>query len=201
MSAATGDHLFANPMPAGLGALAMACYGFFAILSGNVTHDAAPLLCIWLFGGFLIQLVVTIIEFRDKNLPGANVFLVFSCVFMLVGGASAAAKYFLHHAEMPFDPVIEGWLWLGIGLWLFFIMPCFLKSPRILFFLGSLLCITTACIVALDFGVTVGRPMIAKVGAYCCLGAGTLAIYLSGAIAVNTHFGRQILPVSSPLVK
>jgi succinate-acetate transporter protein len=195
------EHVFANPMPAGLGALAMACYGFFAVLSGNVSHDAAPLLAIWLLGGFFVQLVVAIIEFRDKNMPGANVFLVFSCIFMLVGGMSIAGKFFLHRAGIPFDPTIEGWLWLGIGLWLFLIMPCFLKSPRILFFLGSLLCITVICLIALDMGVKVARPLIAQVGAWCLLVAGSLAIYLSGAIALNTHFGRQILPISTPLVK
>ncbi|MEI6856984.1 hypothetical protein [Psychrilyobacter sp.] len=35
---------WSNPTPAGLVALAVACFCFFAILSGKVTHDAMPLL-------------------------------------------------------------------------------------------------------------------------------------------------------------
>jgi uncharacterized protein len=195
------EHVFSNPLPAGLGALAMACFGFGAMLSGKVTHDAAPILAAWLIGGFFVQLVVAIIEFRDKNLPGANVFLVFSCIFMLTGALSVGSKYFLHQFNMPFDASIEGWLWLAISLWIYILLPCFLKSPKILFFLGFLLCIALACLIALDFGVKAGRAQIALTGAYCLFGAGAMAIYLAGAIALNTHFGKQVLPITTPFIK
>lgn len=195
------EHLFANPLPAGLGALAMACFGFGALLSGKVTHDAAPILAAWLVGGFVVQLVVAIIEFRDKNLPGANVFLVFSCIFMLTGALSVGSKYFLTHAGYVFDASIEGWLWLAISLWMYIVLPCFLKSPKILFILGLLLCVALACLVALDFGIQAGRATVAQTGAYCLFGAGSLAIYLAGALALNTHFGRQILPITTPFIK
>jgi succinate-acetate transporter protein len=195
------EHVFANPLPAGLGALAMACFGFFAMLSGKVTHDAAPILAAWLIGGFFVQLVVAIIEFRDKNMPGANVFLVFSSIFMLTGALSVSAKYFLHRAGMPFDASIEGWLWLAITMWICIVLPCFLKSPKILFILGSLLCVALFCLISLDFGVVAGRAMIAKTGAYSLLIAGILAIYLAGALSLNTHFGRQVLPITTPFVK
>ncbi|MBF0507640.1 MAG: hypothetical protein HQK57_01780 [Deltaproteobacteria bacterium] len=195
------EHLFSNPLPAGLGALAMACFGFGAMLSGSVTHDAAPILAAWLIGGFFVQLVVAIIEFRDKNLPGANVFLVFSCIFMLTGALSVGAKYFLHRAGMPFDASIEGWLWLAISLWIYIMLPCFLKSPKILFILGLFLCVALACLVSLDFGITLGRGAIAKTGAYSLFIAGSLAIYLAGAMSLNAHFGRQILPITAPFIK
>lgn len=195
------DHQFANPLPAGLGALAMACFGFGALLSGKVSHDAAPILAAWLIGGFFVQIVVAVIEFRDKNLPGANVFLVFSSIFMLTGALSVASKYFLHRAGMPFDASIEGWLWLAISLWIYIMLPCFLKSPKILFILGFLLCVALACIITLDFGVTGGRIVVAQTGAYCLFAAGSLAIYLAGAMSLNSHFGKTILPLSSPFIK
>lgn len=194
------DHLFSNPLPAGLGTLAMACFGFGALLSGKVTHDVAPVLAAWLVGGFFVQIVVAIIEFRDKNLPGANVFLIFSCMFMLTGALSLSAKYFLHQAGMAFDASIEGWLWLAISLWFYILLPCVLKSPKILFIIGVLICIALACIVCLDFGIVGGRAAIAKIGAYSLFGAGILAIYLAGAIAINTHFEKQLLPVTAPFI-
>jgi len=195
------DHVFANPLPAGLGTLAMACFGFGALLTGKVTHDVTPILAVWLIGGFFVQIVVAIIEFRDKNLPGANVFLMFSCIFMLTGALSFSAKYFFHQAGMPYDAAIEGWLWLAITLWFFMMLPCFLKSPKILFMIGVLICIALPCIVALDFGITAGRATIAKIGGYSLFITGILAIYLAGAISVNTHFGRQILPTTAPIVQ
>jgi len=194
-------HVFANPLPAGLGTLAMACFGFGALLTGKVSHDVTPILAVWLIGGFFVQIVVAVIEFRDKNLPGANVFLMFSCIFMLTGALSFGAKYFLHQAGMPYDAAIEGWLWLAITLWFFMMLPCFLKSPKILLMIGILICIALPCIVALDFGITAGRATIAKTGGYSLYITGILAIYLAGAISINTHFGRQILPTTAPFVQ
>ena len=195
------EHQFANPLPAGLGALAMACFGFAALLSGKVSHDAAPILAAWLIGGFFVQIVVAVIEFRDKNLPGANVFLVFSSMFMLTGALSVGSKYFLHRAGMPFDASIEGWLWLATALWIYIMLPCFLKSPKILFILGALLCVALACLIALDFGITSGRATIAQIAAYCLFGAGLLSIYLAGAMSLNGHFGKQVLPVTTPFIQ
>jgi len=195
------DHVFANPLPAGLGTLAMACFGFGALLTGKVSHDVTPILAVWLIGGFFVQIVVAVIEFRDKNLPGANVFLMFSCIFMLTGALSFSAKYFLHQSGMPYDAAIEGWLWLAITLWFFMMLPCFLKSPKILLMIGILICIALPCIVALDFGVTAGRATIAKTGGYTLYITGILAIYLAGAISINTHFGKQILPITAPFVQ
>ena len=55
---------WANPTPAGLVALAVACFGFFAILSGRVTHDAMPLLGAWLLGGFVVQFIVALLDLK-----------------------------------------------------------------------------------------------------------------------------------------
>lgn len=195
------QHLFANPLPAGLGALAIACFGFYAVLSGSVTHEAAPILAVWLIGGFIVQVVVALIEFRDKNLPGANVFLVFAGFFMLTGAMSLFTKYFLHAHGMPFDGRIEGWMWIPTGVWLLMMVPCFLKSPRMLFFLGLLLVIIVGCLVALDMGVVTGRAAIARFASWTLLLSGIIALYLSGAVAINGHLGKEFLPITTPLMK
>jgi hypothetical protein len=179
----------------------MGCFGFAAMLMGLVSHDAAPILAAWLIGGFFVQIVVAVIEFRDKNLPGANVFLIFSSIFMLTGALSVGSKYYLHRAGMPFDASIEAWLWLAVSLWIYIMLPCFLKGPKVLFLLGLLLCIALACIIALDFGIPAGRAQIAQVGGCCLFAAGFLGIYLSGAMSLNAHFGKSILPITSPFIK
>lgn len=49
---------WANPAPAGLVALAVSCFCFFALFNERVTENAAALLGWWLLGGFVIQLIV-----------------------------------------------------------------------------------------------------------------------------------------------
>lgn len=99
------------------------------------------------------------------------------------------------------NPLPAGLGALAITLWICIVLPCFLKSPKILFILGSLLCVALFCLISLDFGVVTGRAMIAQFGAYSLLIAGSLAIYLAGAISLNTHFGKQVLPITTPFIK
>jgi len=74
---------WANPSPAALVALALACFCFFALLTGRVTPAATPLLAIWLACCFIIQIVAAILDLKAGNLSGGNLFLFFSCFFML----------------------------------------------------------------------------------------------------------------------
>jgi len=120
MSAHAQDHLFSNPLPAGLGSLAIACFGF-------------------------------------------------------------------------------GAMWLATSLWIYIMLPCFLKSPNILFILGFLLCIALACLVSVNFGLKLA--ILRQICSLCLFGAGILAIYLAGALSLNLHFGRQVLPISTPFIK
>jgi succinate-acetate transporter protein len=74
---------WANPAPAGLTALAIACFTFYALLTGKVELTALPLLGAWLLGGFIVQIVVGIIEYKEGNLIGGNVFTVFAAFLCL----------------------------------------------------------------------------------------------------------------------
>ena len=191
------QHQFATPLPAGLGALGIACFGLFALFSHRTTHESAPILLAWFLGGFVVQLVTAIIEFRDKSVAGGNVFLVFACFFMLTGAVSLASKYFLPAFKMPLDHSIEAWLWLPAGLWLAMMLPCFLKGPSVLFILGVVVEIIVVCLIAINFHFAL--PLFGELAVWSSLISGILAIYLSGAIAINAVFGRTVLYVGSPL--
>ncbi len=191
------QHLFATPLPAGLGALGIACFGLFALFSGRISHEASPILAAWFLGGFVVQLVTAIIEFRDQSVAGGNVFLVFACFFMLSGAVSLTAKYFLLAFKMPLDLGVDAWMWLPAGLWLGIMLPCFLKSPSVLFVLGVFVELIVVALIALNFKIA--PAFFIKVAVYCSLISGLLAVYLSGAIAMNATFGRTVLPVGSPL--
>ena len=100
---------------------------------------------------------------------------------------------------MHLDTGVEGWLWLATALWLGAMLPCFLKSPRVLFILGVLLDLIVWGIVLMDFGFD--KAIFAPITAWGLLIAGILGIYLAAAVAINTEFGKAILYVGGPLVK
>lgn len=192
---------FANPAPAGLVALAIACFGFFALLSGNVDHSAMPLLGCWLLGGFVVQLVVALIELRQGAILGGNVFLVFSSFFMLTGGIEFFVKaYFNTVGGVPLDTRLDGYAWLVLLLILVLWTPCYMKSAP--FFLSL-------AVIFLDIGVffvafTDLRILSGSFGvcaAYALLICGLLGIYVASAIQLQAAFGRAILPMPGPMLK
>ena len=127
------EHTFASPQPAALAALAIACFAFFAILTGRVSHAAAPIAACWLVGGAVCQIIAGIMELKDHNISGGNVMLFFGAFFMLVAALGFSVTYRLHAAGLPFDGRIEGWCWLAGWVFLVTLTPCNLKSPKLLF--------------------------------------------------------------------
>jgi len=89
------EHSFATPAPAGLAALAVACFGFGAVFLGKVDLSGFPLLAAWLIGGCLVQYTTAVMELKDHNLTGGNVFLFFSAFFMLAAAISVFAKWYM----------------------------------------------------------------------------------------------------------
>ncbi|HNT57781.1 MAG TPA: GPR1/FUN34/YaaH family transporter, partial [Syntrophales bacterium] len=82
------EHTFASPGPAGLAALAVACFGFGAVFLGKVGLGGLPLLAAWLIGGGIVQYTTAVMELKDHNITGGNVFLFFSAFFMFAAALS-----------------------------------------------------------------------------------------------------------------
>ncbi len=192
---------FANPAPAGLVALAVACFTFFALLSGKVGATAIPLLGCWLLGGFIVQLTVAIIELKEGALLGGNVFLFFSAFFMFTGGIEFFVKaYFASVNGTPIDGRMDGWAWLVLWIVLMLWTPAYLKTgPAMLGLL--ILCLDVACffVAFMDLGILAKTYSI--YAAYFLLFTGCFGIYVGAAIQLNDAFGRTILPMPGPLLK
>jgi len=88
------EHSFASPGPAGLAALAVACFGFGAVFLGKVDISGYPLLAAWLVGGGIVQYTGSVMELKDHNITGGNVFLFFSAFFMFAAALSVFAKWY-----------------------------------------------------------------------------------------------------------
>ncbi len=190
---------WSNPTPAGLVALAIACFCFFALLTGRVTGAAVPLLGIWLLGGFVVQLVVAIVDLKGGNTTGGNTFLFFSAFFMLVGGLEMLFKFQMANNNILLDARIDGWAWMVLTIVLLLWTPAFLKTPLVLSLIVFALNIALPFITLMDLEVL--SADFAFIPAYALLAAGILGIYLSAAIIVNGAFGREVYPMPGPILK
>jgi succinate-acetate transporter protein len=192
---------WANPIPAGLVSLAVACVSFFGLLSGNVNHSAMPLLGCWLIGGFVVQIVVALIELREGAILGGNVFLFFSAFFTLTGGLEFFVKaYFNTVGGQPIDTTLDGYAWSVLFISLLLWTPAYLKKSTAVMGLLVVAVDVGACLVML-MDLKILGSSYSIVAAYALLIAGILAVYLAAAIQLQAAFGRAILPIPDPIIK
>lgn len=196
------EHTFVSPGPAGLGALAVACFGFGAVFSGKVGLGGLPLLAAWLVGGGIVQYTVAVMELKDHNMTGGNVFLFFSAFFMFGAALSVMAKYLMLSGMIGTvkpESMVEGFCWMAGASFLTVVTPSYLKSPTPLLLIVLLLDVVLWLIVGLDMGM-LGAEIKPAIG-YLLYAAGWIAIYLVAAIVNNNIYGRVVLPTFGALIK
>ncbi len=191
---------WANPAPAGLTALAVACFTFYALLTGKVDATALPLLGAWLLGGFVVQLIVGLIEYKEGSLIGANVFTVFAAFFMFTGGIEMFIKFNNAMNKVTLDARIDGWAWLVLAITLVIWTFGYLKTSPLCLNL-AVICLDVACILIAFHDLGVMGPSSAIIAGNFLLLTGIMGLYTAGAIILNTSFGRTILPMGGPVIK
>jgi len=194
------EHTFASPGPAGLAALAVACFGFGAVFLGKVGLGGLPLLAAWLIGGGIVQYTTAVMELKDHNITGGNVFLFFSAFFMFAAALSVFAKFMLITFSMKPLTYVEGWCWMAGAGFLTAVTPAYFKSSKAMAILVVLVDICLWAIVFLDLGIAdpaVWKPVVG----YLLIVVGWIGIYMSGAITCNTVYGKAIYPVPTPFIK
>jgi hypothetical protein len=199
MGMAEAENGWANPAPAGLVALAMACFVFYALFTGKVEGSCVGLMGIWLLGGFVVQLSVGLIELREGNTTGGNVFTFFSAFFMLVTGLELVFKYFAAIHGWQFDPHIDGWAWLPLAISLVLWTPAYFKSPLIMSLLVVVLDVALMIVALKDLGVLAASW--GPIAGNLLLVSGILGLYMAAAIVTNTAYGRNVFPMPGPLAK
>ena len=184
---------WSNPTPAGLVALAVACFCFFAMLNGNVEKSALPLIGCWLLGGFVVQLIVGLLDLKGGNFAGGNTFLFFSAFFMLVGGLEMFVKYNGIVSGITLDGRVDGYAWIALTISLVAWTPAFFKTFSLLSLIVLFVDVALPFIALIDLKIL--PASFSVIPAYALLLAAVLAIYLSAALIVNTTFGKKIYPV------
>ncbi len=184
---------WANPTPAGLVGLAVACACFFALLTGRVEPGAMPLVGCWLIGGFVIQLIVGLLDLKSGNAAGGNTFLFFSAFFMLVGGMEMMIKYQAIQAGAPLDARIDGYAWSVLAVVVLLWTPAFFAKFSLLSIIVALLDVALPFIALTDLGVLAKTWSV--VPAWALLAAGCVAVYLCSAQIVNGACGKKVYPL------
>lgn len=184
---------WANPTPAGLVALSVACACFFALLTGRVEHSAIPLVGCWLLGGFVVQLVVGLLDLKSGNGTGGNTFLFFSAFFMLTGGLEMMLKYNAITAGTPLDGRIDGYAWAVLTVVVLLWTPAFLTKFTLLSVIVLLLDVALPVVALVDLGIL--AKSYAPIAGWALLFAAFAAIYLSAGIVVNQACGRTVYPL------
>jgi len=190
---------WANPGPAGLVALAVACFIFFAIQTGQVTAGAIPVMTVWLLGGFVVQVIVGVIELREGNVTGGNVFTYFSAFFMLATGLDLLLKFFAATNGWKIDARVDGWAWLALSTALTVWAPAYLKAPKTLFAVVVLLLPALWIVTFTDMGVW--PKTLVPISGWFLFAAGWFGLYTGSAVVLNTAFGRTVLPTGAPFIK
>ena len=187
---------WANPTPAGLVALASACACFFALLTGNVTPEAMPLIGCWLMGGFVVQITVALLDLKGGNHTGGNTFLFFCAFFMLTSGLEMFLKHRGLSAGAPLDGRIDGFAWAMLTLTTWLWTPAFWKKFSLLSLIVILLDVALPLITLSDLKVFDAETSatMGKIAAWFLLGSGAVAVYNAAGLVVNGAFGRKVYP-------
>ncbi len=189
----SGPKPWANPTPAGLVALAVACSCFFALLTGGVEPSAMPLIGCWLLGGFVVQVIVGLVDLKGGNHAGGNTFIYFSAFFMLVTGLEMFFKYSALANGAPLDGRIDGYAWIFLTLVTYLWTPAFFTKFSLLSVIVIFLDIALPFLALSDLGVI--HKDWTLISAWALLLAAVVAVYLSAATVVNTAFGKKKYPL------
>ncbi len=184
---------WANPTSAGLVALAVACGCFFALLTGGVEPSAMPLIGAWLLGGFVVQLVVALLDLKGGNHAGGNTFLFFCAFFMLVSGLEMMLKYQAIAAGSPLDARVDGYAWCILTLVTWLWTPAFFVKFNLLSVVVIFLDLALPIIALTDLGVM--AKTASPIAGWLLLASGLVAVYLCAAQIVNTAYGKKVYPM------
>lgn len=190
----------ANPAPAGLIALAVACFTFFAALTGKITVDSYFQMGVWLLGGFLVQTVVAKGEYELGSLTGGNVFMFFSAFFMFVGGVEHIFEYFAHIYSLPTQTLVSGYAWVVLTVGLITWTPAYLKESNKAMSL-AVIAIDISIIIVSLLKLGLVQASLAPIAGWGLLIAGILGLYVAAGIILNSAFNKEIVKLGSPFIK
>jgi len=195
-----------DPAPVGFIALAVAIFSMVPIFCGWVPREAIMATLPWGIAAVIALIIVTIIEFRNRNPLAAFAFGAFG---IIIGGAltiNTVKGFTMFVTESVASPamvaggmMVDAMAWLALSIAIIFVgLACGLRwrSFAIAVWIGDIGC---WIITMVNFGVL--SHAAAKVGGYFLLLLGIYFLYIGIAEFVNPIFRKTILPLGGPLFR
>jgi len=186
-----------NPAPWGLGALAMICFCFFALLTGRAAEEAHHLVFAWGTVGAISQIAAGIINFKRGDVIGGTIFATFGALFML---GPALGHLMEATGLVESAGTMDGYVFILLSLLLWcYLVPASRSEPLSLFALIALLAFSLSLLPFVFLAI--GPTWLAELSGWLLLISGLLGVYIMTAIMTHEAYGRFVLPVGPPLVR
>ena len=197
---------WADPGPMGFIALAVGIFSFVPVFTGWVPREAIMATLPWGVAAVIALIIVTIIEFRNRNPVGAFAFGAFGIIIagaltinVIKGFAMFVSKSTVPPALAEGALMIDAMAWLALAIAILavgFVCGLRWRSFAIAVWVGD---VGVWIITMVNFGVL--SHAMGAVGGYFLFLLGIYFLYIGIAEFVNPAFGKTILPLGGPLFK
>lgn len=189
------DHVFANPGPAGLMVLAFYLGCLWPVATGMADHSVAVVLAPLGLAGAIVQMTAGIIELRNGAILPGNIMLAFSA-FMWLGFGENLLKAL--HVMPANTSAVDGWIFLIMGIFMVGFTPGFFLANTA----ASVFMIATDVF----FNCAALSWLLGSKALWVIAGWSLPVVVISImwqviAIVLNTHFGKQIIPLGPAWIK
>ncbi|MBF7084453.1 hypothetical protein IT084_15990 [Desulfallas sp. Bu1-1] len=189
--------MWANPSTAGILGLCTVVIPLAVLNLGWIAPEGAPLLIAWILFGGLVQVICGIIEFRRGGVLFATPLLVFGLMLCITPAFGEIIKIWIKDLTIPSSVSGVGFLVVAVYVIAFFIAVGLVS--RFLFILFVILDAGLWLVGLADVGVLGKGPEMFGWYMYLIFALGML--YVACALFLNELFGKQILPIGTPLFK
>lgn len=185
--------------PTALGVFGLAMVTFVAASQKLGWTSGSAYLIPWaMFLGSAAQLWASSVDFKRNNHFGAVVLGAYGLFWMAVSMHWAISQGWLGPVEpSKADPRQLGFACLGYSIFSIFIMIASFETNRVF---AAILVLINVLLPALGLTLLGVRPEVfSPMAAWSELGISLLGFYAAGAVFLNNHFGRVVLPLGKPL--
>ena len=212
---------WADPTPAAIISSGIGFLGLGALLLGIAPVACTPLLVPWIAGISLVCFVCGIILLRNEDIFGGTLNLIIGGVLLGSGtwlsflfkviGLPLGKPILGLGGIAPVPPHIEGYMWIGVVIFLVFAGICALRLTWVMS--AGLWWAAIATLLAPGLWSIMGCPgipddpaglirhILPNIAGIMMMLFGLLLLYFGNGLWVNLWFGRPIIPMGKPLLK
>lgn len=188
---------WANPSSAGIVGLCCGVIPLVVLKIGWIDPAGAPVLLAWLLFSGLLQVVCGIIEARRGGLMFATPFLILGFMVTMSPALGEIIKIWIKAPAVP--ATVSGVGFVVVAVWAIALFIGVGLISKFLFVLIGILDVSLWLLGLSMLGVLGKGADLA--GSYLLLIFTVGMLYVSCALFLNESFGKQVLPIGSPLFK